>query len=143
MAKVLLPYSRLIRFDACNLRNRVELFHAAFGYCPDEHSTYRQWWTVTPNPYDMLWALRTTERLTRDIAIPLARSIDTPTPYLQGCKRNFFNYLRRGCPRYAISWLSWLCEDSCISNQELVKRIESLLDKAEGVQDGNLKPPSV
>lgn len=143
MAKVLLPYSRLIRFDACNLRNRVELFHAVFGHNPNEHSTYRQWWTVTPNPYEMLWALRTTKRLTRDIAIPLARSIDTPTSYLQRCKRNFFNDLRIGCPRSANSWLSWLCEDSCISDEELTKRIESLLDKAEGVQDGNLKPPSV
>ena len=143
MAKVLLPYSRLIRFGACQLVTRAAKFYDAFGFYPNERSTYRQWGTVTPNPYDMLWALRTTKRLTRDIAIPLARSIDTPTPYLQGCKRNFFNYLRRGCPRYAISWLSWLCEDSCISDEELTKRIESLLDQAEGVQDGNLKPPRV
>lgn len=143
MAKVLLPYSRLIRFDACNLRGRVELFHAAFGFYPNERSTYRQWLTVTPDPYDMLWALRTTKRLTRDIAIPLARSIDTPTSDLQNYKRRFFDDLRRGCPRSANHWLRWLCEDSCISNEELTKRIKSLLDKAEGVQDGNLKPPSV
>lgn len=135
MAKVLLPYSRLILFDPCYLGTRVAKFYDVFGRRPNEHSTYRQWLAVTPDPYDMLWALRTTQRLTRDIAVPLARSIDTPTSYLQSCKRRFFEELRGGFPRSANVWLGWLCEQAKLPNEELAERIKILLDKAEGIQD--------